>query len=254
VYCRCGTYPRIRCAIKRASGQHTGCDHPLPASAEHGQPVAPATIAVHDKPPADAAQQGLRFGTYYRMIGRGAQVKAGVHQMEDTPTAAAVATAYTPNVWITVTTDGTTVIECSHSEQGQGILTSITAMMVDEADSDWDNVQIYMAPLASETPYAMHSITGGLTMMDNFTYLRHAGATVRAMMKAAAAQVWSVPVEEITTHKGVASHAKSGRQSTYGELVPVAKNVAVPTDVPLKSPDEWQLIGKWIPRVDVPAK
>ncbi|HEY7066655.1 MAG TPA: molybdopterin cofactor-binding domain-containing protein [Chloroflexota bacterium] len=254
VYCRCGTYPRIRCAIKRASGQHDGCDHPVPAAAPQGPAVAPAAVTVHQQPAADTLQQGLRFGTYYRMIGRGAQVKAGVEQMEDAPSPTEAATAFTPNVWITVTTDGTTVIECSHSEQGQGILTSVMAVMVDEADSDWDNVQIYMAPLASETPYLMHSITGGFTMLDNFKYLRHAGATVRAMMKAAAAQVWSVPVEEITTHKGVASHAKSGRQTTYADLVPVAKNVAVPTDVPLKSPDEWQLIGKWIPRVDVPAK
>jgi aerobic-type carbon monoxide dehydrogenase small subunit (CoxS/CutS family) len=30
VLCRCGTYPRIKFAIKRASGQATGVDHPAP--------------------------------------------------------------------------------------------------------------------------------------------------------------------------------------------------------------------------------
>jgi hypothetical protein len=36
--------------------------------------------------------------------------------------------------------------------------------IVDEADSDWDKVEIYEAGLSSEAPQIMHSITGGFTM------------------------------------------------------------------------------------------
>ena len=120
---------------------------------------------------------------------------------------------------MTIRRDGTTVIESSHSEQGQGILTGIMSAIVDEADSDWDKVEIYEAGLSSEAPYIAHSITGGFTMMDDLARFRHAGATIRTMMKTAAANTWKVPVEEIETHKGVASHKASGKTATYGDLV-----------------------------------
>ena len=89
------------------------------------------------------------------------------------------AATFEPNCWVTIRRDGTTVIESSHSEQGQGILTGIMSAIVDEADSDWDKVEIYEAGLSSEAPYISHSITGGFTMMDDLARFRHAGATVR---------------------------------------------------------------------------
>ena len=105
--------------------------------------------------------------------------------------------------------------------------------IVDEADSDWDKVEIYEAGLSSEAPYIMHSITGGFTMTDDFARLRHAGSTVRAMMKAAAASIWKVPVNEIETKKGVASHKASGNSrptATRG-----GGGTLIPTDIKLKT-------------------
>jgi isoquinoline 1-oxidoreductase beta subunit len=255
VYCRCGTYTRIRCAIKRASGQETGCDHPVPtAAAKHASPTVKAKVSRHEEAPAHKVSDGLRFGTFYRRPGRFAHPEAAVEQLAGTPSAEEQAGTFSPNAWVTITRDGTTIIESSHSEQGQGILTGIMATIVDEADSDWEKVEIFTAPLTSDTPYLMHSITGGFTMTDDFGLLGHAGATVRMMMKTAAAKVWNVPVEEVETHKGEAHHKASGRKTTYGELVPTARDLPIPSDFPLKSPDERQLIGKWIPRVDIPAK
>jgi Cytochrome bd terminal oxidase subunit I/[2Fe-2S] binding domain/Molybdopterin-binding domain of aldehyde dehydrogenase len=250
VLCRCGTYPRIKSAIKRASGQATGADHP----AETVSPGGKVKIAKGRQAPAAHVADGLRFGTFYRVPGRFTSTTAVFEQSADAPTAAQQAGTFTPNYWVTVRRDGTTVIEASHSEQGQGILTGIMSAIVDEADSDWDKVEIYEAGLSSEAPYIMHSITGGFTMTDDLARLRHAGATVRAMMKAAAASTWNVPVGEIETHKGVASHKASGKQATYGDLVVVARDLPVPADVTLKSRAEWNLIGKWVPRVDIPDK
>jgi isoquinoline 1-oxidoreductase beta subunit len=124
----------------------------------------------------------------------------------------------------------------------------------DEADSDWDKVEIYEAGLSSEAPYIAHSITGGFTMMDDLARFRYAGATVREMMKAAAAKNWNVSLGEIETHKGVATHKPSGRKASYGDLAAAARDVPVPKDPTLKTRADWNLIGKWVQRVDIPEK
>ena len=216
---------------------------------------AKVKLAKGTKAEAAHVSDGLRFGTYYRAAGHLANpTTATFEQSADAPTAQQQAATFNPNCWVTIRRDGTTVIESSHSEQGQGILTGIMSAIVDEADSDWDKVEIYEAGLTSEAPYISHSITGGFTMMDDLARFRHAGATVRTMMKTAAANTWKVPVEEIETHKGVATHKASGKTATYGDLVRAARDLPVPTDITLKTRAEWDLIGKWVQRVDIPEK
>jgi len=267
--CRCGTYPRIKNAIKRAAGQATDRSQPIgkvsPAST--GMPAgllleqitkhigAKVKVAKGTKADAEHVSDGLRFGTYYRAAGHLSNpTTATFEQSADAPTAQQQAATFNPNCWVTIRRDGTTVIESSHSEQGQGILTGIMSAIVDEADADWDKVEIYEAGLSSEAPYISHSITGGFTMLDDLARFRHAGATVRTMMKTAAANTFKVPVEEIETHKGVATHKPSGKTATYGDLVRAARDLPVPTDITLKTRAEWDLIGKWVQRVDIPEK
>src|SRR5262249_32709039 len=108
---------------------------------------------------------------------------ATLDQSADTPMAQAQGSEVAPNCWGTSRRDGTTVIESSQSEQGEGILTGIISVIVDEADSDWDKVEIYEAGLSSEAPYISHSLTGGFVWKDDLSRLRHAGATVRSLMK-----------------------------------------------------------------------
>jgi isoquinoline 1-oxidoreductase beta subunit len=252
VLCRCGTYPRIKNAIKRASGQATDSSHPAgkvrPAST--GMPAgllleqiskhvgAKVKVAKGTKAEAEHVSDGLRFGTFYREAGHLANPNATTfEQSADAPTEEQQAATFNPNCWVTIRRDGTTVIEASHSEQGQGILTGIMSAIVDEADSDWDKVEVYEAGLTSEAPYIAHSITGGFTMM-----------------KTAAANTWKVPLGEVETHKGVASHKASGKTATYGDLVKAARDLPIPTDITLKTRAEWDLIGKWVQRVDIPEK
>ena len=290
VLCRCGTYPRIKSAILRASGQATTVSKPAAVavepvstmrraiddwrpSSQETQAVAKVKIAKNKKADAAHVSDGLRLGTLYRTTGQPGHLAretpnaaanvaqylathATFEQSADAPTAQAQAAQLTPNCWVTIRRDGTTVIESSHSEQGQGILTGIISVIVDEADSDWDKVEIYEAGLSSEAPYISHSLTGGFVWKDDLSRLRHAGATIRSLMKAAAASTWKVPVDQVETHKGVATHKASGKTANYGDLVKTARDLPVPkeSDVKLKARSDWQLIGKLVPRVDIPEK
>jgi isoquinoline 1-oxidoreductase beta subunit len=62
-----------------------------------------------------------------------------------------------------------------------------------------------------------------------------------------------VPASEITVANGVVSH-KSGRKAGFGELAGKAAAMPVPSDVKLKDPKQFRLIGKRVPRKDSRAK
>jgi isoquinoline 1-oxidoreductase beta subunit len=84
--------------------------------------------------------------------------------------------------------------------------------------------------------------------------LRRAGAAARIMLIAAAAQQWRVDPASCRAQNGAVIHPPTGRRTPYGALVDIAARLPVPTDVPLKSPNEFELIGKPIKRLDSPIK
>jgi isoquinoline 1-oxidoreductase beta subunit len=49
-------------------------------------------------------------------------------------------------------------------------------------------------------------------------HYQQAGASARERLKAAAAQRWSVPVNEVETKNGVLTHTPTGRTFRYGEV------------------------------------
>ena len=72
---------------------------------------------------------------------------------------------------------------------------------------------------------------------------RLAAAQARSRLLAAAAEAWKAPADEIETENGVARHAPSGRQATFGELAARAEQLAVPGGVEPKDPTDYKLIG-----------
>ena len=74
------------------------------------------------------------------------------------------------------------------------------------------------------------------------------------MLVAAAAAQWAVPAEECTTEPGEVIHAKSGKRLGYGALATAAAALPVPATVTLKDPKDFRVIGKSVPRTDIPAK
>jgi len=73
---------------------------------------------------------------------------------------------------------------------------------------------------------------------------RLAAAQARSRLVAAAAEAWEAPADEIETENGVARHAPSGRQATFGELAARAEQLAVADGVESKDPTDYKLIGR----------
>ncbi len=159
---------------------------------------------------------------------------------------------WTPNLWLSIDSDGTVTIESAKSEMGQGVWTAMPMIVAEELDADWSRVRVVRAP----TNGKYDTGTGGSrSTRSSYMPLRRAGATARAMLVAAAAAEWGVPASQCSTDAGVVVHAASKRRATYGDLTALAARQPVPTgDVPLKDPRNFRIIGKSTPRLDIPDK
>lgn len=183
---------------------------------------------------------------------RGAYAKA-------TDSAAGARSPVVANAFVRIGTDDSVTVIAKHIEMGQGSYSGIATVLAEELDADWRHVRVESAPADAKrygnTVLGSMQGTGGSSAMANsWQQLREAGAKARAMLLAAAAAQWRVPVAELTVSEGIVHHA-DGRQARYGELVARAASLPVPDQVTLKEPGNFKLIGqKTLPRVDVPSK
>jgi len=165
---------------------------------------------------------------------------------------------FEPNVWVKIGADDSTTITLSMLEMGQGVMTSMPMLVAEELDLDWNKVKTVWAP--ADPRYGNPNFGGAqLTAGSNsvrgmWKLLREAGASARSMLITAAAQTWNVPENTCTTDKGEVIHAASNRRLRYGALVDKAAVVPVPKTVSLKSPKDFKIAGKSLPRLDIPEK
>jgi isoquinoline 1-oxidoreductase beta subunit len=180
----------------------------------------------------------LTLGFY---IGTGAERARG--QAMNDPRAR----VFAPNAFVRIAADNSVTVIAKHLEMGQGSFTGLATLLAEELDADWNEVRVEGAP-ADASKYANGNtgvqITGGSSAMANsYEQMRRAGATARAMLVTAAAQLWSVPAEQIKVASGVLSHAPSGRSTKFGALAAAAANQPLPAEVALKQPAQFKLIG-----------
>jgi isoquinoline 1-oxidoreductase subunit beta len=167
--------------------------------------------------------------------------------------------AFTPNAFLRIGADNSVTVIAKHVEMGQGAYTGIATIVAEELDADWATVRVESAP-ADAKRYANLVFgtiqgTGGSSAMSNsWMQLREAGAKARAMLLAAAAKEWNVPVAELTVEQGSVYHAGKKHRATFGSLSTAAAKLPVPDTVTLKDPKDFKLIGRQIPRVDAAAK
>jgi isoquinoline 1-oxidoreductase subunit beta len=165
---------------------------------------------------------------------------------------------FAPNAFIRIDAAGKTTLVMPQVEMGQGIYTAVAMILAEELDADFSAVILEHAP-ANEKLYANPifgiQATGGSTSVRAFWKpLRAAGATARAMLIRAAAQQWQVEPATCSASNGEVIHAASGRKLGYGALAGAANAQTPPTDVAVKDPRDFVLIGKPLKRFDTPDK
>lgn len=193
------------------------------------------------------------------------------------------ATALTP--YVRIDSLGVTLIT-PRAEMGQGIHTTLAALVAEELDVAWDRIRVEHGPpgeayynralVEHNVPFAdldrgpaaeamrgamgimakllPMQVTGGSSnVADLFDRMRLAGAAARFALVAAAAQKFGLPAAQLKTDNGSVL-APDGRCLTYLELAPIAAGIDLPASPPLKPREQWRYLGKSMPRVDMVAK
>ena len=158
--------------------------------------------------------------------------------------------------WVRVTRDNRVTLIVSQAEIGQGISTTLPAILADELGADWDSVALETAPYdpAYANPKYKWMFTGNSESIQAFyDHMRQMGAAARTMLIQAAASRWDVPVAECRAERSAIVHV-SGTRLSFGEVAVEAARLPVPNKPVLKPVGERKIDGKAVPRVDVPAK
>ncbi|HEV8691961.1 MAG TPA: molybdopterin cofactor-binding domain-containing protein [Ideonella sp.] len=187
--------------------------------------------------------------------------------------------------WVRIDKDAVTLIT-PHVDLGQGAHSVQALLIAEELDIEFGQFRIepgtpapayYNRALASEqVPFlsddtsfqaeAMRSAIGGLfkvmglmvtggssTVPDSFDKLREAGAVARETLKLAASKKTGIPVAQLKTAHG-AVQLPDGKELKYTELAELAATVEPVSNVTLREPSQWRLIGKPVQRLDIVAK
>jgi isoquinoline 1-oxidoreductase beta subunit len=187
--------------------------------------------------------------------------------------------------WVRIDQTAVTLIT-PHTDLGQGAYSVQALLLAEELDIEFGQFRIepgtpapayYNRAVADEqVPFlsydtslqaeAMRGAMGGLfkllgvmvtggssTVADSFDKLREAGAVARETLKLAASKRTGVPVARLKTARG-AVQLPDGKELKYTELAELAATLEPVSEVTLREPSQWRLIGKPVQRLDIVAK
>ena len=166
------------------------------------------------------------------------------------------------NAYVHISPEGTVTIINPAAEMGQGVMTALPVIVAEELDVEWDDVRIESSPPFGEVygdPAFFNRIftTSSRTITNYYERLRRFGREARQVLLENAAEEWRVPVAELRTAPSLVIHDKTGRSISYGEIAAFAGTDAAfdgGEPVTFKAPETYRLVGKNIPRRDLPGK
>ena len=184
-------------------------------------------------------------------------------------------TALTP--YVKISADGTITAIVPYAEMGQGVSTTLAALVAEELDVPLASLTVEHGPasgaygnraiMADISPFTEQSaptlnriwngiaavaapmvglqVTGSSTSTrDSFDRMRQAAATARALLVEAASLALNVSSTALATSGGRVIHQGSGRSFSYGDLAAEAAALPLPKKITFKPQDDWVTLGK----------
>jgi isoquinoline 1-oxidoreductase subunit beta len=138
-------------------------------------------------------------------------------------------------------------------EMGQGTFEAIPMIIAEELEVDITNVNILPSP-ADRSKYGDQMVVGSRSIHGNYNLMRKVGASAKEMLISAAAARWNTLPEKCYAKKAEVINKDTGAKMSYGDLVTDARKIAPPENPALKDPKDFTIIGKSLPRKDIPPK
>jgi CO/xanthine dehydrogenase Mo-binding subunit len=156
------------------------------------------------------------------------------------------------DAWIRVDADGGVSVFTGKVELGQGIKTALIQVAAEQIGIEPSRLQLVTADTARTPDEGFTS--GSHSMQDSGTAIMHAAAQVREILLARAALRLDLAPERLRAEDGMVV-ADDGRRVGFGALVTEGlTRVYAQPQSKLKDPRTYTVIGRPLPRVDLPAK
>ena len=117
-----------------------------------------------------------------------------------------------PNAYIHIDSDNVVTFVITKVEMGQGTVTSLSQILADELDCDWNCVRTEFAPVDPSCYGPMQGVFGSTSIRTQWMPLRKAGAAARQMLMEAAAQKWNIDVAQVRTGARLSAGERAAHQ------------------------------------------
>ena len=157
--------------------------------------------------------------------------------------------------WIAIAADGRVTAYSGKEELGQGISTAQAQLVAEELSVPFNRVNLIYCDTALTPDQAYTAGSQSHPANFNRNNLAQAGATAREALFRLASERLSVPVDQLTASDGVIRlNSDPAKALGYGQLVAGRRfNLQVDPNAKRKPASEWTVLGKPVPRPDIPA-
>lgn len=155
--------------------------------------------------------------------------------------------------WLVISPNNRITIFSGKVDLGTGARTALAQMAAEELDVSFDQIDMVMGDTATTPDQWLTA--GNLTIFQGGSELRRAAASARRVLVDRAAQRLGAPVGELIVEDGVVRLKTNPRRAVaYSELLGSGLQLKVDPKIELRKSAQYKVIGKSIPRVDIPAK
>jgi isoquinoline 1-oxidoreductase subunit beta len=174
--------------------------------------------------------------------------KSGIRKIETTN--AALGMELSP--YVVIDDLGKIILYNAKPDVGQGTWQAIPMLLAEELEVSMEQIEIRMTDGTAK--FGQQGIGGSNSIRSRWKPMRQAGAAAKEMLIKAASVKWQVPENECFAKEGKVYHKPSNKSFSYGELISEASKLEVPKNPTLKDPKDFKLLGKSLPRPEIPSK
>ncbi|MGH7057189.1 MAG: molybdopterin cofactor-binding domain-containing protein [Acetobacteraceae bacterium] len=155
--------------------------------------------------------------------------------------------------FLAIGANGNATIYSGKVDLGTGVETAIAQMAAEELDLPFERVSVIQGDTAL-TP-DQGPTWGSLSIQQGGTQIRQAAATAREALLGEASKRLGAPASDLSIKDGVIAEHSGGQRVSYAELIGGEHfSLLVSKSAPLKNPASYSIVGKPVPRVDIPGK
>lgn len=155
---------------------------------------------------------------------------------------------------LTIHPDNSITVYNSRSEMGQGCMTSLTQLLFEDLDADWQQIREVKLAWADQDKFGHQNTIGAISSLIGWMNHRQAGGKINLLLRQSAAKIWQVPLERVITEKGRLINKLTEQFLTFGQLANFVNGKQLVEKVELKASENYHTIGKSKPRLDSPEK